>query len=166
MARQLYASLRSPNLKLSGVTHNRTGVWSSRNVFSGVTNHASAFVTLVWTRLRHAWLHCTNCEVWWRRDNSFRFWARPLTSSDGQCSWFSMPRQLGKYYAPSLQQQLGGRPFSISTWLLHCIEQKLSGHSCYLIILFHTETLLIQRSYTTTILHSNSTKIIQWLMLS
>src|SRR4029434_3931054 len=47
MAEQLHASLPSPSpmpsVGWSGVKHTDTGLWSSGNVFCGVTNHASLF---------------------------------------------------------------------------------------------------------------------------
>ena len=51
MAEQLHASLTSPSTMLSirwsGVKHAATGLWSSGDVFCGVTNYASLSVSLM-----------------------------------------------------------------------------------------------------------------------
>ncbi len=51
MAKQLHASLTKPNTMSSvewrGVKHYITGLWSSGNLFCGVTNHASLIGSLM-----------------------------------------------------------------------------------------------------------------------
>ena len=106
MADQLHASLTStspmPSVGCSGVKHTDTVDCGAVETCSVEWRITLPCLAVRWAslglvdagRTLPAWLHCANCEVWWRGDNGmglfFRVWARPLISSEGQSTYRDM----------------------------------------------------------------------------
>lgn len=58
--KRLHANLTLPCVSWSGVKHAVTGLWSRINIL----------------QILPAWLHCANCEVWWRKGIAMGFFLR------------------------------------------------------------------------------------------
>ncbi len=65
---QPYITNTMPSVRWSGVKLTTTGLWSSSGyLFYGVTNNTSLSLGLVDARRTSpTWVHCANCNVWWR----------------------------------------------------------------------------------------------------